>query len=254
MLIDTHAHLAFDNLSQNIENILERASSVGVEKIINVCTDDRSMLLLDIWNEAGISLYHAAAVTPHDVAERGKEFFSVVERYARGGKLVAVGETGLDYYYKHSPVDQQKDFFIRHLHLALETRLPIIIHCRDAFDDLFEILDDEYGAGNPGVLHCFTGSLEEALQAIERGLFISFSGIITFKNSGDLREVARQVPLDSCLIETDAPYLAPQKYRGKTNEPAYVVEVAKMLAEIHGITIDDVAKITTNNANKLFGI
>ncbi|MCK4934085.1 MAG: TatD family hydrolase, partial [Simkaniaceae bacterium] len=168
----------------------------------------------------------------------------------RAGKLVAIGETGLDYFYEHSDKELQKAFLIRYIQLAADCKLPVVIHCRDAFSDLYSILDEHLKT--PLMLHCFTGSLEEANEAIERGYRISISGIATFKKSGELRETIKQIPLEYLVLETDSPFLAPQNYRGKQNEPSFIVETAKMLANVKGVPFDLVAQVTTKNAERFF--
>ena len=176
---------------------------------------------------------------------------------ARKGFLKAVGETGLDYHYTHSARDIQRQFLRRYLQLALECDLPVIIHCREAFSDLFHVLDEDYvvnGKHASGVLHCFTGTMQEAEKVIERGWMLSLSGIVTFKKSTELQQVAREVPLEQLLIETDTPYLAPQKHRGKPNEPAFLVETAAFIAELKQIPIEELAKATSDNARRFFQI
>ncbi len=257
MLFDSHAHLTSAHVLPKLDEMLPRAREGGVDRIVNICTDRPSL-------EAGIELakkhswiYNAGATTPHDVEKEGEELFPLFAEHARNGDFVAVGETGLDYFYNHSDRAVQRDFFVRYLKLARETQLPIIIHCREAFDDFFEILDAEYmqdGRHLPGVLHCFTGTLAEAEEVIKRGWYLSLSGIVTFKKSEELRDVARMVPLDQLFIETDTPYLAPQKYRGKTNEPAYVAETATLIADVKDISRDELAKATHHNASSFFGL
>lgn len=196
-------------------------------------------------------VFNAAATTPHDVDKEGELFFSRVEECAREKKLVAIGETGLDYHYEHSSREKQKEFLIRYFALAVETRLPVIFHCREAFGDLFEIADHYY-KGKPAVLHCFTGTLEEAKGCLERGWHISISGIATFKKSQALRDVAAFVPLKSLFIETDTPYLAPLSKRGKQNEPSFIDETAKVVAEARGIPVEELAEATAENAARFF--
>lgn len=241
------------------EELLVRAAHAGVSAVINICTDAASLEegLALAKRPSPVKVYNAASTTPHDVEKEGEDLFPIMEKAARNGSLVAVGETGLDYYYAHSPQELQKVFLRRYLHLALECRLPVIIHCREAFADFFEILDAEYrvqGAWAPGVLHCFTGSLQEAHEVLRRGWYLSLSGIVTFKKSDQLRQVAQAVPLDQLLIETDAPYLAPQSHRGKVNEPAFLPEVGHLIAEVKGISHEEVALATSQNARTLFGI
>lgn len=254
-LIDSHAHLTSDAVYHEIDPILARAASAGVAAIVNICTDEATLLRGIALAKTHPHVFNAGATTPHDVEQEGERLFPLFEKHARDGSLVAVGETGLDYFHHHSPVEKQKEFLRRYLHLALECRLPVIIHCRDAFDDFFRILDEEYvvdGKHAPGVLHCFTGTLKEAKEVIARGWYLSLSGIVTFKKCGELKEVAADVSLDRLLIETDTPYLAPQPYRGKTNEPAYLVDTAKAIAEIRGIPFTDLVQATSDNAKRLF--
>ena len=262
MFIDSHAHLTTqDGLS--LEDELLRAKQAQVVAIINICTD-LSSLEKGLQLEASCRLrkdvpriYTVASTTPHDVAKDGAHFYPFVEKAAFEKKLVAIGETGLDYYYEHSPKDEQKKYLRKYLQLAQRFNLPVVIHCRDAWSDFFSILDEENAhAGKKirGVLHCFTGSLEDAKQVIARGFYLSLSGIVTFKKSQVLQEVAKYVPLDRVLIETDSPYLAPQAHRGKKNEPAYVVEVAKTVASLKGISIGELSFATHFNTSELFNL
>lgn len=254
---DSHAHLTSHQLVDQADDLAKRAWDVGVRRIVNICTDRRTL-------EDGVALaqrhpwiFNAGATTPHDVAKEGEELLPVFAEHAKKGLLVAVGETGLDYFYEHSDRQLQQHFLRRYLALALECKLPIIIHCRDAFEDLFQILDSDYVVGGkhaPGVLHCFTGTLAEADEVLKRGWYLSLSGIVTFKKSEGLREVARHVPLDRLLIETDSPYLAPQSHRGKVNEPAYLPEVAAVIAKTKGVSLAEVAEATRRNASEFFEI
>lgn len=255
--IDSHAHLGEDQVFSQIDEILTRASQSGVNHIINICTDPTTL-------ERGLNLskkypwiYNTAATTPHDVEKDGEKNFDIIAKYAKSGQLKAIGETGLDYYYEHSNREVQKSFLKRYLHLALECGLPVVIHCRNAFADFFEILDAEYASDKRnalGVLHCFTGTIDEAKEVLRRGWMLSLSGIVTFKKSQELQEVARMVPLSQLLIETDTPYLAPQSKRGKMNEPAYVVETAAFIAGLRGQSIEEIVEATRNNALTLFKI
>lgn len=253
--IDSHAHLTAESVFERSHEILENAQNAGVTTIVNICTDQKTL-------ERGVTLskqypwvYNTASTTPHDVDSEGEEFFPIVERHAKNGDLVAIGETGLDYFYHHSKKETQQHFLRKYLRLALETNLPVVIHCRDAFEDFFTILDEEYrleGKHAPGVLHCFTGTLDEAKEVIKRGWHLSLSGIVTFKKSSELRQVAKLVPKELLLIETDTPYLAPQSKRGKPNEPAYIIETATLIADVKGISIEELAKQTKANAESLF--
>jgi TatD DNase family protein len=251
MYTDSHAHLTVPAVVDHVEEILQRAQQKGVSPIVNICVDGPSL-------EKGLHLaqrhpwvFNAAATTPHDVDKEGEVFFPVVERMARERKLVAIGETGLDYHYEHSSKEKQREFLVRYFKLAVETQLPVIFHCREAFGDLFDLGDHHYKE-RPAVLHCFTGSLEEVKGCLERGWYISLSGIVTFKKSEKLREVAKYVPLDRLFIETDTPYLAPQSKRGKANEPSFIAETAKVLAEVKGVSVEDLAAATAANAAHFF--
>ncbi len=249
-MIDTHAHLTSDALYPHLGPLLERASSAGVSHIINICTDKVTL-------ERGLlnsnKFYNTASTTPHDVESEGASFFPLVVEAAKKGELVAIGETGLDYHYEYSKKSLQKEYFIKYLHLALETKLPVVIHCREAFSDFFDLIDSEYKS-EKGVLHCFTGTLEEAKEVVKRGWMLSLSGIVTFKKSLELKEVAKMVPLEQLFIETDAPYLAPQSKRGQQNEPAFIGETASHIAQLKNISIEELIIATSNNAKKFFAI
>lgn len=251
-MIDSHAHLTADLLYSDIKHILQRASRAKIEKIVNICTDLKTL-------KRGIELakeypwvFNAAATTPHDVDKEGEEYFSFFREAAQKKLLVAIGETGLDYHYQHSKKETQQDFFIRYIELAKEMDLPLIIHCRDAFDDFFKIIDQHYPIERKGVLHCFTGALEDAKKLIERDWYISFSGIITFKNSHELRDILKFVPLENMFIETDSPYLAPQSKRGIANEPSFMPETAHMVAQIKSLPLQEVIEKTSQNTSSLF--
>lgn len=257
MLIDSHAHLSSDALIDDIDAVLERASNAGLAHVINICTDVKTLQRGLELAQRFAFLHNTGSTTPHDVEKEGEEAFAAFEQAARSRHLVAVGETGLDYYYTHSAKEIQKDFLRRYLHLALDCDLPVVIHCRDAFADFFDILDTEYtvdGRHAPGVLHCFTGTVAEAEEVIKRGWYLSLSGIVTFKRSQELREVARLVPAKQLLIETDSPYLAPQGHRGKRNEPSFLCATAAVVAQERGISADALAELTAENARKLFRI
>ena len=239
----------------DLSPLLARAKEAKVSTIVNICTDKNSL-------EQGLALaerekwiFNAGATTPHDVEKEGGLYFPLFEAAARKKQLVAIGETGLDYHYKHSPVKTQQLFLRRYLALALACRLPVIFHCREAFADLFAITDSDYREGGKhgkAVVHCFTGTMKEAEEALERGWLISLSGIVTFKQSHALREVAKEAPLHQLLIETDTPYLAPQKWRGKKNEPSFLIETAALIASIKHLSLDEVARETTENARAFF--
>lgn len=261
MWIDSHAHMGAVDENKRA-GVLQRAYSAGVTRIINICTNEKDLkvgLALKKEEEKKLpgyaQIFNAAATTPHDVLEQEKSAFSAFEKAARSKELVALGETGLDYFYERSPIEAQKKEFLRYIELALETKLPLIIHCRDAFKDFFEIIKSEYASSDrKGVLHCFTGTLGEAKTLVDMGWMISLSGILTFKNAQSLREVAQAIPLDHLLVETDAPWLAPQSHRGKENEPGFVVEVGQMVADVKDIPLEKVARVTAHNCEALFSL
>lgn len=257
MFVDSHAHLSSEEVYPNVDAILLRAREAKVDAVINICTDLLSLEWGLALQERYPWVFNTAATTPHDVERYGAAHFDTIANAAYGNKLVAVGETGLDYHYQYSSIETQKEFLSRYLELALKCELPIVIHCRDAFDDLFKQLDREYQRVKrsvPGVLHCFTGTLAEAKEVVARGFMLSLSGIVTFKKSEGLREVAHWVPLEKLLIETDTPYLAPQTKRGKQNEPSYLPETAECIANLRGLSLEALAQATSQNAKLLFGI
>lgn len=248
MIIDSHAHLCFKEL--DAPALLERALEAGISKIINICTEPDELLRGIELKKRYPWIYNVGSTTPHDVAKDGEAHFDFFASHTQD--LVAIGETGLDYHYEHSNRALQKAFLRRYLQLAKRAQLPVVIHCRDAFSDFFKILDEEYAG--PGVLHCFTGNMAEAKQVLERGWYLSLSGIVTFKKSFELQEVAKMVPLEQLLIETDTPYLAPTPYRGKPNEPAYIVETAKFIADLKGVSFESVVNQTAENTSCVFSL
>ena len=249
---DSHAHMSSPSVLPFVDEMMARAKIAGVTKIANICTDPVSLREGLKLQERFPQIRNTGATTPHDVEQEGEMAFPIFAEAARRGQLVAIGETGLEYFYKELDRDVQKLFLRRYLHLALECHLPVIFHCREAFDDLFSIVDAEYKKGAPAILHCFTGSIQEAEQVLKRGWHLSLSGIVTYKKSESLREVAQMVPLNQLLVETDTPYLAPQSKRGKMNEPAYVVETAQCIAHAKGIAVEVVARASFENALSLF--
>ena len=248
-LFDSHAHLSSPEMLPQIDEIVKRS---GVQKILNICTDKQTLADGIALNKKYPHIKNAGSTTPHDVEKEGSLFFPLFESAAKQNKLSAVGETGLDYHYEHSPVSLQKEFLVRYLHLASETALPVIFHCREAFSDLFSIVDIEYPKSSPAILHCFTGTEKEAEEVLKRGWHLSLSGIVTFKKSERLREIAKMIPLSQLLIETDAPFLAPQSKRGKQNEPAFLIETAQIIADVKKIPIEEVAEATYQNGSALF--
>jgi TatD DNase family protein len=250
---DTHAHISGEK--EEVDRLLAAALEAQVAAIMDVCVDEPSLdlgLLLKK-GKTPPRILLAAATTPHDVAKQGSAFFPIVEKKISENALDAIGETGLDYYYSYSPKEVQKEFFLSYLRLGLRAKLPLIIHCREAFSDLFDLYDFETkGTLRQDILHCFTGSAEEAKCALDRGFFISFSGIVTFPKAQSLRKVIEYIPLDRMLIETDSPYLAPHPHRGKKNEPCFVPLVAETCAQIKKCSQEEVGEATYKNAELAF--
>ena len=253
MLVDSHCHLDFPDFGGDLEAVVARAKAAGVGRIVTISTRiKRHSDIVDI-AERFPDVFCSVGTHPHNAHEELDISAGEIVRRTRHPKVVAIGEAGLDYHYGHSPRDAQERGFRNHIAAARETGLPLIIHAREADQDMARILEEETGKGAfPAVLHCFTGGAELARQAIALGLFISFTGIVTFKRSDELRAIAAALPADRFLVETDAPYLAPGRYRGKRNEPAYVAETAKVLAEVRGTSFDEIARQTTENFFRLF--
>jgi TatD DNase family protein len=253
MLVDHHCHLDFPQLAADRGGLLARAKAAGVGVMVTISTRIRELpTLLDIC--AGHdNIYCSVGTHPHNAdEERGIPADEIV-RLSEHPKIVAIGEAGLDYYYKKGSPEAQAEGFRTHIEAARRTGLPLEIHTRDADQDTIAILEDEQRKGAfPAILHCYTGGPELARRAVELGLYVSFTGVVTFKKNEALREIARAVPLDRILVETDSPYLAPEPYRGKTNEPSYVVHTAAALAEVKGVSPEAFATATTDNFFRLF--
>ena len=254
MLIDSHCHLDFPDFASDLEAVVARAHAAGVERIITICTRvARHGEVLAI-AERFPQVYCSVGTHPHYTQEEVEVSLEDLIERTRHPKVVALGEAGLDYHYQSSTPEAQARSLRNHIAAARATGLPLVIHSRDADADMMAILDEETGKGVfPAVLHCYTGGYDLAQRAIALGLFISFTGILTFKKSDDLRAIAKGLPADRILVETDAPYLAPGRYRGKRNEPAFVVETARVLAETQGVSAEQVAGETTENFFRLFG-
>jgi TatD DNase family protein len=256
MLIDSHAHIQGKEYSEDRDAVIARAHDAGVEKIIAVGgAGDMSSNTEAIGLAAAFpNIYATVGMHPHDAKDVGEEELRELGALASNAKVIAVGETGLDYYYNHSPHDVQRRVFTHFIHMARETDLPIVVHERDAAREAAELLRCEGAAKLRGVIHCFTGDYKAACAYLDLGFYLSFTGIITFKNAEPLRNVLRNVPLERMLVETDSPFLTPIPYRGKRNEPAFVRFVAEAVAKIKEIPFDLVARITTQNVEDLFHI
>ena len=256
-LIDSHAHIDFPQFADDREAMLERARDAGVGTLLAIGTGpgpeklDAALPYAEqhdwIYTSVGIHPHEAKDVTPHHLDE--------LARLAQHPKVIAWGEIGLDYFYDHSPREVQATVFRAQMELAHAAKLPIIIHCREAWDDCLSLIEQHWKPkGLGGILHCFTGTIDHAKRGLEMGFLVSFAGNCTYPKTQNLRDVARDLPIDRVLIETDAPYLAPQPYRGKRNEPAYVAEVAKTLAAVRNLATEEIAAATAANFRRFFRI
>lgn len=253
MLVDSHCHLDFPDFADSLDDIVARARTAGIGRIVTISTrvarHDGLLAIAERFPE----VYCSVGTHPHHAQEEPDVTTADLVRRAEHPKVVAFGEAGLDYHYDFSPIEAQERGFRTHIAAARETGLPLVIHTRDADAHTTAVLEDEMGKGAfPAVLHCYTGGPDLARRAIELGLSISFTGILTYKKTAELRAIAASLPADRIMVETDAPYLAPGKYRGKRNEPSFVTETARVLAEVRGVSYDEIARQTTDNFLKLF--
>lgn len=254
MLFDTHVHLNADQFEDDVEGVIQRAKEVGVEKMVVVGFDEKTIHKAMKLVEDYDFLYASVGWHPVDAIDCTDEYLDWIEELASHPKVVAIGETGLDYHWDKSPKDVQKEVFRKQIHLAKRVKLPIIIHDREAHEDIVEVLREENAAEVGGIMHCFAGDTEIAKACLDMNFHLSFGGPVTFKNALLPKEVVKEIPLDRLLIETDAPFLAPHPNRGKRNEPAYVKIIAEKIAELRNIPYEELASITSENAKKLFGI
>jgi TatD DNase family protein len=256
MLIDTHAHLDEDAFSGDIERCLVRAQEAGVMRVITIGTTLASTRKAIELAEKYSQVFATVGIHPNYAATAGEDDWPEILKLAAHPRVVGVGETGLDRYWDHSPIELQLDYFHRHLNLARSLKKPFIVHCRDADADVLDVLKAEFAANGPlhGVMHCFSGSREMAEECLRFGMDLSFAGPITFKKNADLRDTAAAVPLERVMVETDAPYLAPTPHRGKRNESAWVKFTAQQLAEARGIPLEELAAATTANATRVFNL
>ncbi|CUA81027.1 TatD family hydrolase [Anoxybacillus suryakundensis] len=254
MLFDTHAHLNATQFNEDVEQVIERARAEGVSHIVVVGFDRPTIQRAIELAERYSFIYAAVGWHPVDAIHMTDEDLTMIEHLASHPKVVALGEMGLDYYWDQSPKEVQKEVFRKQIRLAKKVKLPIIIHNRDATADIVHILREENAEEVGGVMHCFSGSIEVARQCIDMNFYISFGGPVTFKNAKKPKEVAKEIPLHRLLIETDCPYLTPHPFRGKRNEPSYVKYVAEAIAELKGLSFEEVAQKTSDNAKRLFGI
>jgi len=254
-LIDSHCHLDSERFHEDRAAVVRRALEAGVELMLSIGSGDGPPDL-----EAAIrvaeefpQVWATVGVHPHDAANATAETFPKLAELLSHPKVVGLGETGLDYFYDHSPRETQQAVFRRQIEIAKDARAPLIIHTRDAWPDTFEILEREWAAaGLPGIMHCFSGGPAEAERSLAMGFYLSFAGVVTFPKSEAIQEAARLAPADRILVETDSPYLAPAPYRGKRNEPAYVAETARFLGQLRGVAAEEIAAQTSANFRRLF--
>jgi TatD DNase family protein len=254
--IDSHAHIEMDDFTADREAMIERALDKGVEIIVNVgdgdVAKDSHSAAFRIAEKHSF-IYTTVGVHPHEASLLDDELYARLADLSGHPKVIAWGEIGLDYHYDNSPRDIQRAGFRKQLQMARERRLPAVIHTREAEADTLQILGEEWqGSGLPGIIHCFTGTRAFAEEAIALGFVISFSGVVTFKKAEDLRDTARSLPLEKILIETDSPFLAPIPFRGRRNEPAYVVEMARAIGELRGVSGEEIGRITSENFKRIF--
>ncbi|MGE0232608.1 MAG: TatD family hydrolase [Flavobacteriaceae bacterium] len=253
MLVDSHCHLDFPDFADERDEIVARARAAGIGCMVTICTRIRKFDQVLAVAEAYDGVYCSVGTHPHNADEELDISIEKIVELSRSKKVVAIGEAGLDYYYDNAPREAQAMGLRRHIDAARRTGLPLVIHARSADDDMASILTEEMGKGAfPAVLHCFSSGDALALTGIELGLYVSFSGILTFKASQNLRNLAARLPADRLLVETDAPYLAPVPNRGRRNEPAYVADTAAALAQARGVTAEEIAETTTENFFRLF--
>lgn len=253
MLVDSHCHLDFSDFADDLDGIVSRAEAAGIARMVTISTRVRRIEALLAITARFPNVYCSVGTHPHQADEEDGISSDELIALTRRPKVVALGEAGLDYFYEHGSREAQARGFRTHIAAARATGLPLVIHTREADEDCGRILDEEMTKGAfRAVLHCYTGGRELALKAVAHGLYIGFTGILTFKKSQALRDLAAELPADRILVETDAPYLAPGKFRGKRNEPSYVVETAKVLAETRGVSFDDISRQTTDNFFRLF--
>lgn len=253
MLIDTHCHLDFADFEAERDELVARAHAAGVAQMVTISTRVRKLDTLLALSERFPTVFCSVGTHPNNADEELDITTEDLVRLAAHPKVVAIGEAGLDYFYDTQKPEDQKTGLLRHIAAARETGLPLVIHSRSADDDMAAILTEETGKGAfPFILHCFSSGEALAKTGIELGGYVSFSGILTFPKSTELRDIARDLPLDRLLVETDAPYLAPKRWRGKRNEPSYVVNTAEVLAETMGVSFEEMARITTDNAFRIF--
>lgn len=253
MLVDSHCHLDFDVFDEDRQETIQRARDAGVATMVTICTRVTRFEEIRAIAETDENIWCSVGIHPHQAEEEPVVTIEDLVSRAAHPKVIGIGETGLDYYYDNSPRELQETSFRTHIAASRETGLPLIVHTRDADEDMADILEDEMGKGAfPGVLHCFSSGRRLAERALDIGFYISLSGIVTFKNAQDLRDIAKDVPVDRILVETDSPFLAPIPNRGKRNEPAFVADTAAKVAELKGVDKHALSMASTENFFRLF--
>jgi len=251
-MIDSHCHLDHDPLKTNLSNIVDRSKSTGIEKLLTICTTNKSFNdILEIVTNYEI-VYGTYGIHPHECKNINASVDEIIEKVSLNNKIIGVGESGLDFYYNNSDKKSQLSSFKNHIEASIKLKIPIIVHSRNAEKETYDLLNDYKNENLKILMHCFTGSIKFAEKLMNLNAYFSASGIITFKNSIELRETFKKIPLKKILIETDSPFLAPIPMRGKKNEPSYIKYTAKKLAELKACSFDEIDKLTTNNFNSLF--
>ena len=253
-MIDSHCHLDHETIFNNLDEILLRSKSVGIEKLLTICTTDKNFSnIIDLINK-DMMIYGTYGIHPHETSNSNISSKDIIKNVKKNKKIVGVGETGLDFYYNYSDKKDQIKCFEEHITAAQNTQLPLIVHTREAEHETFEILKKKLEIKNFKILiHCFTGSKKFAFKLLDLGAYISASGVVTFKKSQDLANTFKEIPNDRILVETDSPYLAPVPLRGKPNEPSYIIHTVKFLSKLKNISFEDFSEITTKNFFNLFG-
>ncbi len=251
-MIDSHCHLDYEPLFNNLDDILKRSKEVGIEKLLTICTTFESFIKIKELVKKDEIIYGTYGIHPHEAKNDKVSTQLIIDEINKNKKIIGIGETGLDFYYNFSDKKDQIESFEKHIKASIELSIPLIIHCRNAEDEMLEIFNEYKNYNLKILMHCFTGSKEFAEKLFDFNAYFSASGIITFKNSTDLQETFKSIPIERTLIETDSPYLAPVPNRGKKNEPSFVKYTAEKLADIKEISLSDLIKNTTFNFNKLF--
>jgi TatD DNase family protein len=254
MFIDTHAHLFYDNFNEDLEQVVQRAKGKSIDYILVPATDVQSAKASIELSEKYDCIFVAVGIHPHDTRDWNSNLLNEIKSLSKHEKVVAIGEIGLDYYYDFSPKEKQIRAFKEQIELALEIEKPIIVHNRDSDEDMLEIISNYCSTGLKAQFHCFNASLDDAIELMKMNHFISFTGNVTYKKSDVLREILKSVDVNHLLLETDSPFMSPMPYRGKRNEPSYLINTVKKIAEVKNLTVEEVGKITSLNAFRLFGI